>query len=242
LLDRVTDPGGGSYYVEVLTDSVAREAWKLMQEIESAGGYREAEGAGVISEQLGRSRKQKDDAIACRRKIFVGTNQYPNLNERMLDRIELTGKERSGRGPEIFEEIRLRTERHAAEGGKIPVFLTAEIGDGKMRRARSAFSMDFFGCAGFDLRTESFADVAAIAHAASELGVDGVVLCSSDEEYPALANAAIQALKGIPLIVAGYPKGAIEQLRQYGTADFVHVGSNAAETLAAWQDRLGVRG
>jgi methylmalonyl-CoA mutase len=41
-LARVADPGAGSYYVETLTDSIAAGAWKLLQEIESAGGWRTA--------------------------------------------------------------------------------------------------------------------------------------------------------------------------------------------------------
>ncbi len=35
-LDRVVDPAAGSYYVEVLTDAIGREAWKIFQDIESA--------------------------------------------------------------------------------------------------------------------------------------------------------------------------------------------------------------
>ena len=38
-LDRSVDAAGGSYYLEVLTDSLAREAWKLLQQIEAAGGF-----------------------------------------------------------------------------------------------------------------------------------------------------------------------------------------------------------
>jgi methylmalonyl-CoA mutase len=41
-LARVADPGGGSYYLETLTNSIAAGAWKLLQEIESAGGWRTA--------------------------------------------------------------------------------------------------------------------------------------------------------------------------------------------------------
>jgi methylmalonyl-CoA mutase len=241
-LDRVGDPAGGSYFLEWLTDALAREAWTLMQQIEAAGGYAKAEQSGIITEQLAESRDKKEAEIASRRKIFVGTNHYPNLQERMLDRLEEIHQGRFSRGPEIFEDIRLRTERHTVSGGKTPVFLLAEMGDLKMRKARSGFAANFFGCAGFDIRTESFADAAALAAAASAIGADAVVLCSSDNEYPLLANAAIQALKGTPLIIAGFPESAIEQLRDYGVTDFIHVRSNAAETLAAWQDRLGVRG
>jgi len=42
LMGRVADPGGGSYCLEVLTDSIARNAWKLLQKIEACGGYRKA--------------------------------------------------------------------------------------------------------------------------------------------------------------------------------------------------------
>ena len=43
------------------------------------------------------------------------------------------------------------------------------------------------------------------------------------------------------MIVAGNPKDAA-QLKAAGVADFVHIKSNAVDTLAAWQERLGVRG
>jgi methylmalonyl-CoA mutase len=60
-LARVTDPGGGSYYLETLTDSIAAGAWKLLQEIESAGGWRTA--ADMVTrgvEQRASERQKKD--------------------------------------------------------------------------------------------------------------------------------------------------------------------------------------
>ena len=38
-VDRVADVGGGSYYLETLTDALARSAWKLFQSIEKDGGW-----------------------------------------------------------------------------------------------------------------------------------------------------------------------------------------------------------
>jgi len=38
-LDKVVDPGCGSYYIEALTDAVSAEAWKLFRTIEAAGGW-----------------------------------------------------------------------------------------------------------------------------------------------------------------------------------------------------------
>ena len=47
-LDRTVDAAGGSYYLENLTDSLAREAWKLFQEIEAAGGFLQYSASGAL--------------------------------------------------------------------------------------------------------------------------------------------------------------------------------------------------
>ena len=36
LLAQVADPGAGSYFLEAITDSIAREAWKTMQQIDGS--------------------------------------------------------------------------------------------------------------------------------------------------------------------------------------------------------------
>jgi methylmalonyl-CoA mutase len=55
-LDAVADPAGGSYYIEALTDSLAREAWKLLQQVEAAGGYAAAVESGAIEKALAETR------------------------------------------------------------------------------------------------------------------------------------------------------------------------------------------
>ncbi len=234
-LDRVADSGAGSYYLEVLTDSLARSSWKLMQEVESIGGYLTARDSGMIPAQVRQSRKKKEDALSSRRRVIVGTNNYPNLRERMLDQIEHKDVELVyGRGAEVFEDVRLRTERHAAAGNKTPLFLLAEMGDVKMRKARSGFAVNFFGCAGFETKIQSFETADDLASTAAQLSADVVVLCSSDDEYANLAGPVSALLKNIPLIIAGKPVA--------GIPDSVSMKSNAVETLTAWQQRLGVKG
>jgi len=56
---RVADPGGGSYYLETLTDSIACDVWKIMQGIEARGGPQanseehRQEGAGLLQPEAG---------------------------------------------------------------------------------------------------------------------------------------------------------------------------------------------
>ena len=242
-LDRCADPAGGSYYVEVLTDSIARESWKLVREVEAGGGFRKAWTGGLIPARIEESRAAKIAAVSSRRRTILGTNQYPNLNERMLDQIERPSE--AFRAATPFEAIRLRTERHARKSGRAPGFLLLEMGDLKMRKARAGFVTNFFGCAGFRVEAVHAADTAQALAEIDERKPDALVLCSSDEQYLALAEALLKALQGrgskLPVIVAGYPKDAMAALTAAGVAEFVHIRSNAVEVLTAWQSRLGVK-
>ena len=144
------------------------------------------------------------------------------------------------RGAQPYEEMRLRTERHAALTGLTPRVLLAEIGDVKMRTARSNFAANFFACAGFETVTRRFRKAAEIAGAEGDL----IVLCSANAEYAAITKELMAKLKELgqttPVIVAGSPE-CTEQLRAAGVADFIHVRSNPIDVLTAWQQRLGIK-
>lgn len=225
-LDGVADPAGGSYYVEALTDALAREAWQLFQQVEERGGFAAAE--GFIAERLAASRAAKEKALATRRRVLVGVNNYPDLGERVLsDVTDLAQAE--WRMARAFEEIRLRTERHAANSGRAPRVLLLKRGDLKMRMARATFCQNFFGCAGFEIVESAEIDPAA----------DLIVLCSSDPEYLELAREIVPQTSA-PVVVAGNPKDQIAELQAAGVAGFVHVLSNQIETLTEWQNKMGV--
>jgi methylmalonyl-CoA mutase len=239
-LGRAADAAGGSYYVEAITEVLAREGWKIMQGIEACGGYRKAREDGSIRAALERSMAAREHAVALRRRIFVGTNQFANPAEHALNRCEAGRIREIRRGTQAYEELRLRTERHAAAGGATPRVLLAEFGDVKLRAARSNFAANFFACAGFETVTRRFRKAAEIAAAEGEL----IVLCSSDQEYAATVAELMQRLKaaprGTPVIVAGNPEDAAI-LAAAGVADFVHARSNPVEVLTKWQDRLGIK-
>lgn len=84
-LHRVADPAAGSYYVEQLTDKLGETAWSLFQEIERHGGLMEALQAGLIQDRVKTTRDQRLNDVAMRRRVLLGTNQYPNLEEQRLD-------------------------------------------------------------------------------------------------------------------------------------------------------------
>jgi methylmalonyl-CoA mutase len=239
LLSRVADPGAGSYYLEFLTDFIARESWKMMQGVEGAGGFMKANASGQLAKALNESMAAREKAVVERRCVFTGTNQYADPAEKALDRIDPMHRSIERRGARSYEQLRLRTERHAVLNGKTPRILLAEAGDVKMRSARSSFAQNFLASAGFELVTQRFESAGEIAPGNADL----IVLCSSDAEYAGLAAELFPMLKtlgcSVPVIVAGNPASA-DQLRELGVADFIHVRSNPVEFLTAWQQRLGI--
>ena len=78
------DPAGGSWYIEKLTDTLARNAWTLFQDIESRGGMAAALRVGYPQQLVAKAVAEKNGAAAKRRLGIVGTNLFPNLKEKPL--------------------------------------------------------------------------------------------------------------------------------------------------------------
>jgi len=80
----VADQAGGSWYVEKLTDELARKAWALFQDIEAKGGLAAALRTGYPQQLVAKAAADKRDGLAKRRVGLVGTNLFPNLKEKPL--------------------------------------------------------------------------------------------------------------------------------------------------------------
>ncbi|WP_310393288.1 methylmalonyl-CoA mutase family protein [Hymenobacter sp.] len=79
-LGRVQDPAAGSYYLETLTDQLAREAWGLFQRMEAAGGLPRVR--GLMLEEIKAAATETFRRIASGQQVVVGTNRFQNRDER----------------------------------------------------------------------------------------------------------------------------------------------------------------
>lgn len=252
--NKIVDPAGGSYYIETLTASIAEEAWKLFLEVEDAGGFYAALRSGFVQNTVNAAAESRRTAIARRKEILLGTNQYPNIHETALDKIVAETGHSCGchhheectpempalhtvRGASDFETLRLATEK----SGKRPKVFMLTIGNLAMRLARSQFSGNFFGCAGYEIIDNlGFDTVQAGVEAAIKAKADIVVLCSSDEEYATLAPEAHKLLEGKAIfVVAGAPE-SMEDLKAQGITRFINVRSNVLETLKEYNTLLSI--
>ena len=250
--DKVVDPSAGSYYVEVLTNSLADVAWKLFLDVEEKGGFAALANAGEIQKAVNASNEARHKNVATRREILLGSNQYPNFTEVAAEKIKETASGCCGgghcgeatitaldfsRGASEFEALRLATEK----SGKTPKVFMLTIGNLAMRLARSQFSANFFACAGYKIIDNlGFETIEAGVEAAVKAGAEVVVLCSSDDEYATFAPEAFKALAGrAEFVVAGAP-ACMEDLKAAGIEQFINVKSNVLETLKAFNAKLGI--
>jgi len=254
-LDQVADPSAGSYFIESLTDSIAAEAWKLFLEVDAIGGYLEAVAQGFIQKRIAETARKRDMDLASRKDTILGVNQFPNFREfksgelsgngwdrqKKAESFNLVDPLRIYRGAQAFEALRYKTDRYAMEHQRPAAFMLT-YGNIAMRVARSQFSRNFFACAGFEL-------IDNLGFESAEDGVNAfftskaeiLVICSADEEYATLAPAVKALVKdqGI-VVVAGYPKDHLEELRAKGIEHFIHVRSNLLEELKKYQALLGL--
>ncbi len=246
--DKITDPSSGSYYIENLTKSIAEQSWKLFLEVDEKGFY-EALKAGTVQTAVKASADNRFKALATRREVLLGTNQYPNFTEKAESKIvekEACGCGCSKDAPYMplptdrlgtaFEALRLATEKHGA-----PTVFMLTIGNLGMRLARAQFSSNFFACAGYKIIDNlGFETVEAGVKAAREKNADIIVLCSSDDEYTTYAPEAHKLVQGKEhFVVAGAP-ASMDELKAQGIEHFINVKSNVLETLRMFNAKLGI--
>ena len=209
--DKVVDPAAGSYYIENLTVSIAKQAWELFLSVEDEGGFLAAVKAGKVQEAVNASNAARHTAVAKRKEILLGTNQYPNFQELADGKKPLEavcccgGGEHQAcekdcatlvfdRAASEFEALRLQTEA----SGKRPKAFMLTIGNLAMRQARAQFSCNFLACAGYEV--------------IDNLGFDTVK-------------------------EAGAP-ACMDELKAAGIENFIHVRVNVLETLKEYNAKL----
>ena len=100
----VTDPLGGSYYIEWLTKRIEEEVVNLLGKIEEMGGFLRACESGWIRREIARSANERQEKIKQGEKVIIGVNKY---------RIEQRPKIKGFRVPlEVEERIRERLGRY----------------------------------------------------------------------------------------------------------------------------------
>lgn len=87
--DKVSNPADGSYYIESLTQQLAEKSLTLFKEIEANGGFLKQLNEGVFKRKIQESADKEQELFDSGKEILLGTNKYPNKDDKMKHDLEL---------------------------------------------------------------------------------------------------------------------------------------------------------
>ncbi|MBS2939163.1 methylmalonyl-CoA mutase [Nocardioides sp. J2M5] len=194
----VTDPAGGSYAVERLTDDLAVAGWAELGRIEGDGGALADDARSAVRERVRAVAEQRDAQVADRSRPLTGVSEFPNLAEVLPEREPLPHRHVRHHGW-AYEDLR-------AAPMDEPVFL-ATMGPVAAHTARATFATNLLAAGGIAVETAgataSVDDVLA-AHAGQRV----VVLTGTDAAYAEWGADLVAGLRSAGatyVVLAGKP-------------------------------------
>jgi methylmalonyl-CoA mutase len=221
----VTDPAGGSYAVERLTDDLAHAAWAELGRIEEVGGLAAATADGSLQARVDAVVAVRDAEIARRKRPLTGLSEFPNLAEVLPSRVPHPSSDAVRRYGAPFEALR-------DEPAERPVFL-ATLGPVAQHTARATFATNLLAAGGIGVdvagATSGVDDVLA-AYAGQQV----VVLAGTDATYVEWGAPLVAALRdagAARVVVAGKPG-------DLGVDDACAMGVDALDFLTRTREAL----
>ncbi len=225
-LGRVLDAAGGSYYLETLTDQLARKAWQRFQEIQKRGGMIDTLLDGSLRRELHSSWQARQDLVAKRKEPILGVSEFAHLDEERRKSPTRFYEDPIApalpihRDAEPFEALRDRADELGDR-----VIALSTLGPPTEHRARVGFAVGFFAAGGLIARIPRDEKSPLVA-----------CICGSDERYAAEGAERAQTLKAAGcrrVLVAGRPGANEAALRAAGVDDFLFVGCDVVAVLTA---------
>ena len=112
-ITKTVDPWAGSYYVEQLTEDIAKKAWELMLEVEELGGMTKAIEKGIPKMRIEEAAAKKQAKIDSGQDIIVGVNKYQLKEEDPLHILEVDNE--AVRKSQIERLNQLKSERNSVK-------------------------------------------------------------------------------------------------------------------------------
>jgi len=111
----VADPLAGSYYVETLTQSIARAAWDIVEEVEALGGMTKAVESGMPKQRIEEAATRRQARIERREEVIVGVNKFQSGKQPPVEVLEIDNTAVRASQIRRLEEIKRTRDAAAVE-------------------------------------------------------------------------------------------------------------------------------
>ena len=131
-ITKTVDPWAGSYHLEQLTEDIANNAWKLIQEVETLGGMTKAIEQGIPKMRIEEAAAKKQAKIDSGQDIIVGVNKYQLEEEDPLHILEVDNE--AVRTSQIERLNQLKSDRDSEKAAQSLTHLeeAAKTGNGNL--------------------------------------------------------------------------------------------------------------
>ncbi|MFV8323206.1 methylmalonyl-CoA mutase [Flavobacterium sp. LS2R12] len=131
-ITKTVDPWAGSYYVESLTNEIAENAWKLIEEVEELGGMTKAIESGIPKLRIEEAAARKQARIDSGQDIIVGVNQYRLEKEDPLQILDVDNQMVRKQQLEQLDRIKATRDTEKVQNSLKKLTLCAQTGEGNL--------------------------------------------------------------------------------------------------------------
>ena len=131
-ITKTVDPWAGSYYVESLTNEIAENAWKLIEEVEELGGMTKAIESGIPKLRIEEAAARKQARIDSGQDIIVGVNQYRLEKEDPLQILDVDNQMVRKQQLEQLDRIKATRDSEKVQNSLKKLILCAQTGEGNL--------------------------------------------------------------------------------------------------------------
>lgn len=131
-ITKTVDPWAGSYYIESLTNEIAENAWKLIEEVEELGGMTKAIESGIPKLRIEEAAARKQARIDSNQDIIVGINKYRLDKEDPLQILDVDNQMVRKQQLEQLDRIKSTRDSEKVKVSLEKLILCAKTGEGNL--------------------------------------------------------------------------------------------------------------
>jgi methylmalonyl-CoA mutase len=131
-ITKAVDPWAGSFYVEYLTQEIAKKAWKLIEEVEELGGMAKAIETGVPKMRIEEASARKQARLDSGQDILVGVNKFQTKEKSDIEILEVDNTAVRNAQIERLKKLKANRDQKVVDAKLAALSTCAETGKGNL--------------------------------------------------------------------------------------------------------------